>query len=591
MRPASHRARLASTFSAAALLVGMTLLPANAAAEDLLWVRSIGSAAADEITGVACDRDDNVYTAGRFSGTVDFDPEAGVTNLTAIGPSDAYVTRLDRDGRLVWAVQFGGTTSTGSAPMGSVASDGAGFLYVTGGFNGTVDFDPSAGVFEMTALGANGDMYVVKLTTAGQFVWARQIGCPSGGDAGPNAIAANGTRVAFTGNMSGTCDFDPGPGVAEVTVSAGTLENFFVAALDAGGGFAFASPFESPGSDNPHGIAVDAAGNVYTTGRARGPIDYDPGPGFDIQTGDMFVIKQSPDGTEQWARAFASGSLGRGFGVRTDASGGVYVAGQFSNSGDFDPGPGTAVRTAVALTDGFLLKLDASGNYAWVATFGGTGNDAARQVAVGTDGRVHVVGSFAGTADFDPGAAAFNLTSAGSTEGFALTLDQAGQFLRALSIGGTQADSILNTAIDRGGHLVAIGSFTGTADFDPGPNVSNLTAVGSSDAFVWKYGTSELRLEQGGAAGTSIAFTPGSPALYDLVRGRMIALRLTRTYAQATCFGSLLSAPATDTEIPQVGDAFYYLARGRNCCAAEGYGDSTLQPDPRDDLDLASPCP
>jgi hypothetical protein len=54
---------------------------------------------------------------------------------------------------------------------------------------------------------------------------------------------------------------------------------------------------------------------------------------------------------------------------------------------------------------------------------------------------------------------------------------------------------------------------------------------------------------------------------------------------------ALADAPVTDSEVPPAGDAFYYLARGRNCCAAEGYGDSTTVPDPRDALDLASPCP
>jgi hypothetical protein len=584
---------------AATALLSLTAFAGPAsAADDLLWVRQIGSAAADEMSGISIGPDDDIYTSGRFSGTVDFDPEGGVTNLTAIGTNDVYVTRFDRDGRLVWARQIGGAGgSVGVAVTGSIASDGGNALYVTGNFSGTVDFDPGPGVFEMTAIGTGANLFVARLTMAGDLVWARQITCADGSGAGPLAIAANGTRVALTGTLSGTCDFDPGPGTADVTATlgmgTGTPENVFVAALDGAGGFAWAAPFESTGSDIPNGVTIDASGDVVTVGRARGEIDYDPGPGTDLQTGDFFVIKQSPTGTVEWARAIGSSSVARAFGVATDAAGAVYVAGQFMNSIDFDPGPGTAVRTATAggLLDGFILKLDAGGSFSWADVVGNTLTDVARKVVVAPNGKVHVIGQFSGTVDFDPGAATFNLTSAGSSDGFVLTLDSAGQFVRALRVGGTQADPMLDVALDHGGRLVAFGTFSGSADFDPGPGTSILNSAGSSDVFVWKYGCSELRLEGAGAGPTTIAFSPGSPALFDLLRGRLSDLRGSGNYAQAACLGGFLNAPATDAGVPDAGDGFYYLARGRNCCGAEGYGDSTMVPDPRDALDLASACP
>src|SRR5262245_37621703 len=311
MRPFPTRRRLIRC--AAVLLSSIVvpvLMPRASAAEDLLWVRQLGSTAAS-MTGIGVDPDDNVYMTGRFSGTVDFDPEAGVTNLTSIGANDAYLTRYDRDGRLVWARQIGGTGSVGSSLTGGIASDEGNAIYIAGSFSGTADFDPGSGVFEMTAPGANSDLFVAKLTRAGDLVWARQMSC-SVGSAGPIAIAANAASVAFTGTINGTCDFDPGPGTADVTATAGmgtgTPENVFVAALDANGNFGWAAPFESPGSDIPNGISVDAAGSVYSVGRARGSIDYDPGPGTDMQNGDFFVIKQAANGAELWARAIGTGT-------------------------------------------------------------------------------------------------------------------------------------------------------------------------------------------------------------------------------------------------------------------------------------------
>jgi hypothetical protein len=575
------------------LVLAFALASTAHPAQDLLWVRGIGTPANDQFSGVVPDSEGNIDVAGDFSGTIDLDPEAGVFPLTAKGSRDVFVARFDRDGRLVRAGQIGGLgASAGSASTGSVANDGAGHLYIAGGFSGTVDFDPGPGVYEMTAsVPGNSDAFIVKLTTTGDFVWARQISCPSGG-AGPVTIAADAGAVYSAGTINGACDFDPGPGTALLTSTAGA-EDVYVSKLDATGNYGWATAFASTGSDIPNGITVDGSGNVYTTGRARGSIDYDPGPGTDLQSGDFFVIKQRSDGTEDWARTFVSG-LARAFGVAVDAAGGVYVAGQYFNTTDFDPGPGTALRTPTpgGLADGFVLKLDAAGSYTWVYTFGSTLTDVARRVAVMADGTVQVAGLFSGTVDFDPGPGTATLTSAGGSDALVLTLADTGQFLRAIGLGSAStSDQGLDIGLDPGGNLLVAGIFGGSVDFDPGPGSTILTSAGGNDAFLWKYGWSELHLKADTTGPTTIAFSPGSPASFDIVKGLVSDLRSSGTYAAAACFVALADAPVTDSEVPPAGDAFYYLARGRNCCAAEGYGDSTTVPDPRDALDLASPCP
>ena len=575
-----------------ALLLSFALVSSARSGQGLLWVRQIGTAGDERLSGMVPDADGSIDVAGDFSGTIDLDPEAGVYPLTAQGTQDVFVARFDRDGRLVRAGQIGGTGSAGSAVTGSIANDGAGHLYIAVGFSGTVDVDPGPGVFQMTAAGAGGsDSAIVKLTTAGEFLWARQLTCPSGGG-GPTTIAADPTAVYSAGTINGSCDFDPGPGTALLTSTAG-MEDVYVSRLDADGNYGWATAFASSGSDIPNGIAVDRSGNVYTTGRARGAIDYDPGPGTDLQSGDFFVIKQRPDGSEAWTRSFVSG-LARAFGVTLDAAGGVYVAGQYFNTTDFDPGPGTAQRTpaSVGAPDGFVLKLDALGAYVWVYTFGSAGTDVARKVAVGTDGMVHVVGLFSGTVDFDPGPDTVALTSTGGSDDMlVLTLDAGGRFVRALGMGGTALDQGLDIGLDPGGNIIASLIFGGSADFDPGPGSTILTSAGGNDAALWEFGSSELHLAGDAAAPTSIDFSPGSPASFDMVRGRLSELTSSADYSGAGCFGTFTSTPVIDAEIPPAGDGFYYLARGLNCCAAEGYGDSTLVPDPRDLLDAAGPCP
>jgi hypothetical protein len=58
------------------------------------------------------------------------------------------------------------------------------------------------------------------------------------------------------------------------------------------------------------------------------------------------------------------------------------------------------------------------------------------------------------------------------------------------------------------------------------------------------------------------------------------------------CLGRFTDNPITDhsSELA-IGKYRYYLARGVNCCLEQGYGDSSLDHDPRDDLDLKNPRP
>src|SRR5438105_15942847 len=79
----------------------------NAQSPDWGWAKSIvGINAADGVTAesVAGDAYGNVYTAGSFSGTIDFDPGAGIFNLTSTGlPFEVFISKLDSAGNFVWA--------------------------------------------------------------------------------------------------------------------------------------------------------------------------------------------------------------------------------------------------------------------------------------------------------------------------------------------------------------------------------------------------------------------------------------------------------------------------------------------------------
>ena len=94
----------------------------------------------------------------------------------------------------------------------------------------------------------------------------------------------------------------------------------------------------------------------------------------------------------------------------------------------------------------------------------------------------------------------------------------------------------------------------------------------------------DLDLE--GSAPTMVRF----PSPSSMVAGTLSALRESASFADATCLGDFAStAVPLPLEDPPSGDGWYVLARGNPHCAS--YGDSSLVPDPRDDLDQTDPCP
>ena len=172
--------------------------------------------------------------------------------------------------------------------------------------------------------------------------------------------------------------------------------------------------------------------------------------------------------------------------IAIDSWGNLHVAGYFTNTADFDPGPGTFNMTTVSVdtADFFIAKYDEAGNFIWAKQWGSHENDNIQKIALDAEGNIYGTGvNNADTLDFDPGPGVFNLLRSG----FALKLDSSGNLLWAGSIGG----SAHTIAVDTNGinDVYITGAFCCSwQDFDPGPAVYNLTpvSINSNDIFVLK---------------------------------------------------------------------------------------------------------
>lgn len=239
--------------------------------------------------------------------------------------------------------------------------------------------------------------------------------------------------------------------------------------------------------DNSLSISVDANGNVYTVGQFLDTADFDPGPDtFNLVANgaDAFIQKLDSNGNFAWAYSFgvyptatASSS------VSVDTFGNVYMCGVFAGNVDFDPGSGVYNLSATGV-DGFILKLSSDGDFEWAKSIEGAGSDNVWKLANDKQGNVYVTGWFEGSCDFDPGSSVYTLISDGNADAFTLKLDALGQFVWAVKMGGANVVQGRAIDVDEHGNVYVVGRYRGSADFDPGSAVFQLTSEGQFDVFV-----------------------------------------------------------------------------------------------------------
>lgn len=382
---------------------------------DFLWAVSFGGTSSDRGYDITTDYMGNVFVSGNFTGTVDFDPGAGVFQRTAQGNWDAFVLKLDYLGNFVWARTFGGS---GPDYGYAITYSENGFVYTAGMFQSTVDFDPGTPVVQRTSAGGF-DIYVHKMTDNGDFVWVQTIG----GTANDHAYSV---QTDFDGNVyhggffSGTVDFDPGLSVLQQTTQGGN--DAYLQKLDSAGNHKWTGFFGGIGNVFLHNIRYDGFDGLYASGNFQLNVDFNPGPAVDTHTSngmfDAFVVRLDTAGQYIWSRTFGGPFNDLAVAAAPDRLGNINVGGLFSSEVDMDPGPATLLKTSNGGYDVFVSKFSQTGNLLWNVCFGGSGDDETWEVGADDAGNIHTTGPFRFTVDFDPGPAVQSYTSQGSTDIF-----------------------------------------------------------------------------------------------------------------------------------------------------------------------------
>ncbi len=531
----------------------LTQLTIVAQAPAFQWAKATGGVGQERARKVKTDALGNVFVVGTFEGIVDFDPGPSTYTLSSNGGQDIYVMKFDGSGNFLWAGAFGSAASD----LGrSIELDVTGNVFITGAFQGTVDFDPGPSTSNLTSNG-NNDIFILKLNSSGNFIWAKQIGGSSSDEAYSLALDA-GNNIYVCGNFLSTVDFDPNAGIQNLTAS-GLLHDSFILKLNSSGNYLWAKSFGSNLSDVCNDVSVDGLGNVLSIGMFQNTVDFDPGPStYTLQTNgvwDFFVSKLDASGNFVWARSIGGTGTDRGDGISTDAAGNVYCTGTFINTVDFDPGPGVNTLTATGSSnDVYLLKLDASGSFSFVNQIGSNLDENALDIFLDAN-NIYVSGAFQGTVDFDSGPASYTSVALGSSyDAYITKTDLAGNFLGLATITGTLNEIAIGVTLDQASNIFVVGYFQDICDFDPNIPTYTLSSTAQDDAFVLKLSSCFL----------PIAPLNATPSLNQIIcSGNSATLIATSSstinwYTTPTSTLSLATGTAFTTPILATGSYTYY---------------------------------
>ncbi|MBL4753193.1 MAG: T9SS type A sorting domain-containing protein [Flavobacteriales bacterium] len=323
-----------------------------------LWSKRIGGIWADHVNEMVIDPvTGDIIMCGYFRNIVDFDPGPDSSFHDAGSGQDMFIARYDSNGAYLWSMTLGDNVPV----LRGIGIDASGNIYISGGLGTKVDFDPGPDTAFVTSANAN-DLFIAKYNGIGEYIWAYTIGGP-----GINYMyslkldLASDGDLYIGGSFQDSVDFDPGPGVANLT-SAG-LDDIFLAKYDSAGNYLWAQRAGGTQSDLCFDIALDtSSGGVYMCGCFKDSADFGSLSLIASAETDIFFGNYDGNGNPLWVQraGLVFVECAEGIALDPNSFGDVYIVGTFYDYMDLDPGLDTFLVTSSNAAEAFFAKYDSS---------------------------------------------------------------------------------------------------------------------------------------------------------------------------------------------------------------------------------------
>jgi hypothetical protein len=340
--------------------------------------------------------------------------------------------------------------------------------YLIGYFTGSVSFGS-------VTLNSNGmsDIFIAKADNSGNWVWAKSIGGTQA-DLGFGICRDNQGNLLVTGSFRDRVNFG-----ATSLRSAGETD-IFIAKLDASGNFLWAIKFGDEKFDSGLDIASDNEGNCYVTGEySRIGWDYDNRKFTNYLQKDLFAGKWDANGERLWTTFAGSLQVESGLGIAVAADGNVFITGNYYGNIHITPyGKSETIISYRGGSDIYLAKLDSSGNWLWMSSIKGTGDDKIKCLALDSSGNIYLSGTLSGEVsilDY-----LLTVESEDATDTFVLKLSPDLKDFRYQRLDTATGAEINSLCMDGAGNCYVTGSFVSSLAVGN----TTLTAAGLKDVFL-----------------------------------------------------------------------------------------------------------
>ena len=413
-------------------------------------------------TNTVVDASGNVYVIGNATGNFGSQLNQGT--------QDAYLTKYDSAGNVVWQKLLG---SAGSANGYGLALDPSGGIVVTG--SSTADLTTTS------VANGNTDSFVARYDAQGNQTWIKQVQTLANNQSNAVSVDASG-NIYIGGSVSG--------GVIGAHQTAQGGSDAYLAKYDSKGNLISENQFGTSGKDQVSATATGSDGSLYVAS---------------VQNGEAIVSKyangnitSAPTWTEDLGALAAGGAIG-GLAV---SGGNVYVSGTTSN-GNLTAGGQASIATAsTGGTDAFVFAMTDNGASATaqhVSYVGTSGSDQGGGITVGPDGTIYLTGTTMGTF------AGQQRNIQNVTNAFATAINPNGAIQWTQQYGGADGQSTgASLAVDPQGASVldALGLPRGTISLNQSVDLTAMTTLRAGDSF-------QIKIEGVAPRTTTITIDPG----------------------------------------------------------------------------------
>lgn len=470
------------------LIIVLTTKTIISLSQSILFGTSFGGPGDNRVIKSVIDKNNNIYLAGYFTGTVN----AGGVDYTAYGGSgyDIFVSKYDENGNLLWFKQIGSSASNDYTD-GLTLMSGDSIVAVVGGFYGsTCDFGNG---FTLTNTNSG---------TAEAFLVTINVN---------SGITLNARRIAFGKNTERpqAIKEDKNENLVVIGYYQGLYrtyfstsdsvqcigpQNYFLLQLDKNLNLNWVKTFRgSNGNNKLFSLDVNDDG-YYIAGTNKDSLF------LDIKTlvsrngsADMFLYKTDFNGNGQWVRSVKGSSDDVTVYSTNDHLGHVYLSGYFASSDlqvdSLENIPSQQIASTKGNNDIFFAKYTNDGKLLWFGTEGSTGDD--RLTRLSTNGKYIVIaGQFSGPMTLRNEV----LTPRGGTDGLSIVYEENNNLLYAIPIGGTGTDVTQTCVIDNKGNYIFMGNFYSSTLYLTDTYTLTNPTPSTRDVFIAKYDKASISL-------------------------------------------------------------------------------------------------